>query len=121
MKLIRMFSCLHACALDYIYNEPDGTTKILGIDGLHDDTLRLLETANDESLIYVIVQWIQQMILFALNNGVITAAPPIVSRVFQDLSHGVVTVNNAKKISDTPFPFPYCQTLQLVLVVHLIT
>jgi len=53
-----------------------------------------------------------------MQTGVITAAPPIVSRVFQDLSMGVVTVNNAKKISDTPFPFPYCQSLQMVLLVH---
>eukprot|EP00928_Gymnodinium_smaydae_P053575 TRINITY_DN37537_c0_g1_i1.p1 TRINITY_DN37537_c0_g1~~TRINITY_DN37537_c0_g1_i1.p1 ORF type:complete len:518 (-),score=52.31 TRINITY_DN37537_c0_g1_i1:101-1591(-) len=118
LKLIRVFSSLHACALDHIYGEEDGTTKIIGIDGLDDESLDLMNLADDEALIYVIVQWVQQMILHNINEGVITTAPPIVSRVFQDLSQGIVTVNNAKKISETPFPFPYCQTLQMVLVVH---
>eukprot|EP00928_Gymnodinium_smaydae_P052602 TRINITY_DN3660_c0_g1_i3.p1 TRINITY_DN3660_c0_g1~~TRINITY_DN3660_c0_g1_i3.p1 ORF type:complete len:643 (+),score=105.58 TRINITY_DN3660_c0_g1_i3:75-1931(+) len=120
MKLIRMFSCLHACALDHIYGKVDGDTVILGVDGLDDDTLELMNLADDEALVYVIVQWIQQMILHNISNGVITTPAPIVSRVFQDISQGVVTVNNAKKISETPFPFPYCQTLQVVLVIHAI-
>merc|ERR1712087_796547 len=67
---------------------------------------------------YVLVQWIQQMICHNLDTGVISTPPPIVSRVFQDLSSGVVTLNNLSKVSHTPFPLPYAQTLSTAIILH---
>jgi len=67
---------------------------------------------------YVLIQWIQQMILHNLDTGVIATPAPIVSRVFQDLSTGVVITNNVSKVSHTPFPFPYAQTLSTAICLH---
>jgi len=118
LKLVRLMSCLHANALDFIAPPGDRVQKVLGIAGLDHDTLKLMSVCEDETLLYVLVQWIQQMILHNIETGVIPTPPPIVSRVFQDLSTGIVTLNNVRKISETPFPFPYAQALSTVIVMH---
>lgn len=118
LKLARLMSCLHANALDFIAGEGNRVQKCLGIAGLDKETLSLMNVCEDETLMYVLVQWIQQMILYNMGKGVISTPPPIVSRVFQDLSTGIVTLNNAKKISETPFPLPYAQALSTVIIMH---
>lgn len=45
-------------------------------------------------------------------------APPIQSRMFQELSNGMLGFNNCLKISDVPFPFPYAQLLTVVLSLY---
>jgi hypothetical protein len=119
LKLARLMSALHANALDFISGDNlPRSQKALGVGGLDPETLKLMNVCEDETLIYVLVQWIQQMILHNMSTGVITTPPPIVSRVFQDLSTGIVTLNNVRKISETPFPFPYAQTLSTIIVLH---
>merc|ERR1711957_656215 len=44
--------------------------------------------------------------------------PPILSRAFQELSRGMVNLNNVRKIKEIPFPFPYAQMIQVMLLVH---
>merc|ERR1711964_638424 len=96
----------------------DRSQNCLGIKGLDAETLKLMNVCDDETVMYVLVQWIQQMVLHNLETGVISTPPPIVSRVFQDLSSGVVTLNNLSKVSHTPFPFPYAQTLSPAILLH---
>jgi len=45
-----------------------------------------MNICEDETLMYVLVQWIQQMILHNLETGVIATPPPIVSRVLGGMS-----------------------------------
>jgi hypothetical protein len=52
------------------------------------------------------------------RNGIINSPPPIVSRVFQELSRGIVNVQNAKKITEIPFPFPYAQIMTLMILLQ---
>jgi putative membrane protein len=49
---------------------------------------------------------------------VIPVAPPILTRVFQEISRGLVNLNNVKKIRDFPFPFPYAQMITMMLMMH---
>eukprot|EP00971_Amphidinium_carterae_P022269 439154-Amphidinium_carterae.1 len=44
-------------------------------------------------------------------------APPIQSRMYQEVSNGMLGFNNSLKIADVPFPFPYAQLLDLSLIV----
>jgi len=46
----------------------------------------------------------------------IDIAPPVQSRMYQELSNGMLGFNNSLKIADVPFPFPYAQLLTLALV-----
>merc|ERR550537_999437 len=46
----------------------------------------------------------------------VIAQAPIQSRIYQELSYGMLGWNQARKIADIPFPFPYAQLLTLMLV-----
>lgn len=120
--LIRLFSLLHPSALEYVctMSVEEEQFSIIGVRGIDTASIEFIHTTDGDTKIYVIIQWIQQLILSNLDTGVLPVAPPIVSRVFQDLSTGIVTLNNARKISDTPFPFPYAQMVSVVLMMHLI-
>lgn len=53
-----------------------------------------------------------------MNDGVLPVAPPVLSRAFQELSRGIVNLQNARKIADFPFPYPYAQVSILMLLLH---
>jgi len=40
------------------------------------------------------------------------------SRVFQELSRGIVNLNNARKIKEFPFPFPWPQMITALLIIQ---
>merc|ERR1719387_3325387 len=66
----------------------------------------------------VVLQWLQKLILEAEKNGTIKVAPPILSRVYNQLGNGIVNLNNARKISDFPIPFPLAQMITVMLMFH---
>merc|ERR1711966_95169 len=47
-----------------------------------------------------------------ISEGGMAAPPPVVSRVYQELSNGLLGMTQAKKVADIPFPFPYAQIVQ---------
>merc|ERR1719277_1567421 len=65
----------------------------------------------------VILHLIQSLITCAHMDGLIDIPPPILSRVFQTISRGFVNLLNAKKITDTKFPFPFVQMIVCLLAV----
>merc|ERR1719359_1135939 len=48
-------------------------------------------------------------------------SPPILSRLYQVISDGTLGFSQASKITDTPFPFPYQNIIQLFLWVYCLT
>jgi len=59
--------------------------------------------------------WMQKMVRLITkrhHQGGLAAPPPIVSRIFQELSNGLLGFENAHKITAIPFPFPYTQIVQ---------
>ena len=46
--------------------------------------------------------------------------PPVLSRVYQELSNGMLGFNQSLKLADVPFPFIFAQILEAMLVVFLI-
>lgn len=57
--------------------------------------------------------WILQDL--ALISPDLDIAPPIQSRVYQDLSEGMLGFHQAMKLADIPFPFPFAQSISLLL------
>jgi predicted membrane chloride channel (bestrophin family) len=62
----------------------------------------------------VIMYWI--IYDLAKVSSDIEAAPPIQSRMYQELSNGMLGFNQCIKLADVPFPFPYAQMLTWLLV-----
>lgn len=65
---------------------------------------------------YVALQWIQRLVVENSRNGVLDVSGPILSRVFQEFSIGIVHFIDAKKLQAVPFPFEFAQMVWIMLV-----
>lgn len=83
-----------------------------GVTGLPTKAeLEALQSSTDRP--NVVMYWIINQL--AWISGDILIAAPIQSRVYQELSNGMLGFNQAQKIADVPFPFPYAQLLLVLL------
>merc|ERR1719350_2766495 len=108
-------SLLFCSAVHQISEMDDESLEILDTSGLDVQSLTFMADQNEKC--EVIMQWIQQLIVEKYNTGVLNVAPPILSRVFQELSNGYTNVNSARSITDVPFPFPYAQLITVMLLI----
>jgi len=118
--LVRLMSLCHGSSLEEIAGD---SIKMVTIDvlGLDNGTLNHLSScAVDHKFnkVEVMLHLIQSLITRALDDGVLKIPPPIASRVYQTISRGFVNLLNAKKITDTRFPFPYAQLITFLLFIH---
>eukprot|EP00971_Amphidinium_carterae_P224640 4456582-Amphidinium_carterae.1 len=67
----------------------------------------------------LIGQWLLELVMEGIDEGVVQAPPPIVSRAFQEFSNGMVAFHDGMKLGTTPFPFPYTQITATMLLSHL--
>merc|ERR1719396_290098 len=68
----------------------------------------------------IILQWIQRGMILHVQSGVLPVAPPILSRAFQEVSRGIVNLQNARKIADFPYPYPLAQISMILQIVHFV-
>lgn len=84
------------------------------------DETSLMTLMQSDSKVTLIVQWINTLVLEHVSSGALTIPPPILTRAFQQLANGMVAFQNSVKISSTPFPFPYAQACDALLLMHFI-
>lgn len=113
--MVRLVSLLFFSALQQVGDLKDESFEILDQRGLQSSSLEFLQECGDMK-IDVIIQWIQKLIVLNMENGLLPAPPPVCSRVFQELSNGVVDLSNAQKLTDILFPFPYAQMVTTMLL-----
>lgn len=119
--LMRLMSLMHGSALDEISGCDDDRYEVLDIHGLDAKTLRFLRDCKEKlgfNRVEALQHMIQVLVTHNHHSGVLTIPPPILSRIYQTLSRGLVNLLNARKIKDTSFPFPYAQVILLLLCVH---
>lgn len=122
--LVRLFIMLHAMALGEIEDSNSEeyeeilafNMEVIDLDGI--DEVSLLTLKDADAKVELVFQWIQQLIVENINTGVLSIPPPILSRVFQELANGMVAFHEAIQVSTIPFPFPYAQTCELLLLWH---
>jgi len=117
-KLLRLFSLLHGAAMAEVQDScegPDGDASLSDAKYLFKQNLIDIESLDQTSLIAVcecdckvelIFQWVQQLIVDGVKDGILTIPAPILSRSFQEIATGMVHFHEALKISTVPFPFP---------------
>jgi len=120
--IVRLMSLCHGSALEEI---AQGHLTLDTIDtiGLDDQTLNHLNDCSKNygfNKVEVMLHLLQSMIVKALEDGILNIPAPICSRVFQTISRGFVNLLNAKKITDTSFPFPYAQLIAMLLFINII-
>lgn len=75
----------------------------------------LLATSHDK--VHTICLWITQAIMVEVRHGTLDAPPPITTRIFQEISQGVLGFHQALKVAHVPFPFPFAQMVAFLLSV----
>ena len=63
-------------------------------------------------------QWIQVAIMHGIQDKVVTAPPPIISRCFQEIANGNVRFQDALKVKSIPFPPAYQLVCDLLHLMH---
>lgn len=122
LLITRLFSLIHAVAFAEIEDTNDFETtgapnfEILDLQSIDDQSLMALKECEHKA--ELVFQWIQNIIVDAHEAKIVSAPPPIVSRAFHELASGMVHYHDAMKISMIPFPFPYAQTCDVLLLVH---
>eukprot|EP00403_Amphidinium_massartii_P005378 CAMPEP_0178382434 /NCGR_PEP_ID=MMETSP0689_2-20121128/6490_1 /TAXON_ID=160604 /ORGANISM="Amphidinium massartii, Strain CS-259" /LENGTH=665 /DNA_ID=CAMNT_0020002635 /DNA_START=33 /DNA_END=2030 /DNA_ORIENTATION=+ len=120
--LVRLFSMLHAAALAEIEDEEDEerclslTFDLIDAWGIDEASMKTIQ--ESDARVELIFEWIQMLVVENINTGVLSIPPPILSRAFQEVANGMVQFHEAFKISTIPFPFPYAQTCDCLLVIH---
>lgn len=77
-----------------------------------------LDQVDDK--VALIALWIVQATMVEIRAGTLDAAPPILSRIYQQLSAGMLGFHQAHKVAMVPFPFPFAQMVSYILVVFYI-
>lgn len=114
--LIRLGSILYCCALQQVAEMDDDAFEVLEVNDIERASLDYLQNASDR--VEIILQWITRLIMEKVDDHVIIASPPVLSRVFQELSRGFAELNAARNIRDIHFPFPYSQMVTSMVLVQ---
>jgi len=83
------------------------------IDGTDEkETTALKHAASEGCPVHFLMQKLVRLVARRHKAGGLAAPPPIVSRIFQELSNGFLAFQGANKVATIPFPFPYAQIVQ---------
>lgn len=115
-RLVRLVSLLYASALEQVTTIHDPHLEVIALEGFELEQFVFMSTAHDRC--EVVLQWLQRLIVEADSTEIIKVAPPILSRVYNQLGNGIVNLNNARKITDFPIPFPLAQMVTFMLLFH---
>mmetsp|Transcript_6268 Transcript_6268/g.16776 ORF Transcript_6268/g.16776 Transcript_6268/m.16776 type:complete len:440 (-) Transcript_6268:56-1375(-) len=120
-RVIRLISILHALALAEMEDSNGGpykafNTELIDPDGLEAESMPVLGQA--ECKVALALEWMLVLIVENIKTGVLNIPPPILSRVFQQLGDGMVSLHEGVMISTIPFPFPYAQACDCLLLIH---
>lgn len=117
-KICGLFSLLHGM----------GLAELAEGDALNMPVLTGLCVADVEVLLgqqgveltadrtFAVLMWVCQELTQAMTEGHMNVPAPIMSRMYQEISIGMLAFNNAMKIHDTPFPFPYAQIISTLMM-----
>jgi hypothetical protein len=81
------------------------------LGGVSDNEIKFLQRARGPSAKMTLAwHWLSEFIIREhLSGSLGNVGPPIISRIFQFLSDGMIFYNHARKTMYIPFPFPHAQ------------
>lgn len=116
VHLAKTASLLFASALQQVCDLDDDVLQVLNTDGIGRKSM--LHLVHSEVKTEILMQWCERLILDADRRKVIDVSPPVLSRLFQELGNGTVILQKVRNIKEVPFPFPYAQMLNFMLILH---
>lgn len=79
-----------------------------------EESIELKATSDKMSLVSM---WINESVWRSQRSKLCCVPPPIVSRVFQEMSNGMLAYNQSMKLVMVQFPFPFAQMIALLMTV----
>eukprot|EP00927_Polykrikos_kofoidii_P068661 TRINITY_DN6399_c0_g1_i7.p1 TRINITY_DN6399_c0_g1~~TRINITY_DN6399_c0_g1_i7.p1 ORF type:complete len:489 (+),score=49.40 TRINITY_DN6399_c0_g1_i7:59-1468(+) len=120
--IVRLFSMLETFCLVELSaeNHVDGSEvpfcfPILDTSFFDEETMTAIK--ESEYPVDLLVQWVQSVIVDAMGSHVLSAPPPICTRVFQELQSGLAWYQQAQQITEIPIPFPYTLATRSVIAI----
>lgn len=118
----KLFSILNFCGHD---RSPQARTQynaarpMLVLGGVSKNEIYYLQKARGPSAkVTLAMNWLSEFIIREQLAGSLgDVGPPIISRLFQFLSDGMIYYNHGRKIMYTPFPFPHAQLSAFFIVI----
>eukprot|EP00413_Alexandrium_margalefii_P028114 CAMPEP_0204576132 /NCGR_PEP_ID=MMETSP0661-20131031/41598_1 /ASSEMBLY_ACC=CAM_ASM_000606 /TAXON_ID=109239 /ORGANISM="Alexandrium margalefi, Strain AMGDE01CS-322" /LENGTH=231 /DNA_ID=CAMNT_0051584849 /DNA_START=11 /DNA_END=703 /DNA_ORIENTATION=+ len=90
--------------------------EVLGWDNFDDETKLTVQRSDNK--VPLIMFWWYCNVSRAIDEGMLKAPPPLLSRVYDELGAGIVHAEDAVKLKTTPFPFHYTQATVWLLWLH---
>jgi len=117
-RIISLYSLLCATALgSLVHNE-----SLEVIEGVNKkETLLHLNHEEVCDQVFLVRTWVEDSLIRRRDQGGLSIPAPICTRIFQELSTGMLAYNDCTKIVDTPFPFPYAQMITGSLLFMMLT
>eukprot|EP00928_Gymnodinium_smaydae_P015107 TRINITY_DN15537_c0_g1_i1.p1 TRINITY_DN15537_c0_g1~~TRINITY_DN15537_c0_g1_i1.p1 ORF type:complete len:491 (-),score=29.99 TRINITY_DN15537_c0_g1_i1:225-1697(-) len=115
-QLVRLMSLLFALSLQRVTTMAELEFQVIDMHCLEQESIEHLRGSSNK--VEIVLQWIQRLLVKNTRNGILDVAPPILSRVFQELSSGYVILQDVEKITEFQFPFPYCQLLSVLIILQ---
>lgn len=115
-RFIRVLSLLHAAASAELRGIDGSRFEFIDLDGLDLDSVDKVKYF--EHPVTLVSQWCMELVMEAVDGGVIAAPPPIVSRAYHEFANGMIAFHDAAKIQCTKFPFAYTQLTAVMLLAH---
>merc|ERR1719313_652155 len=107
---------MHGAGLMQVTSMEECAFDIIDLEDFDHDAIHFLDGTFDPC--EVSLQWIQRLIVHAEANQIIKVAPPILSRVYNQLGNGIVKLCEARKIAKFSIPFPFAQMVTIMLLTH---
>merc|ERR1712061_29803 len=90
--------------------------ELIDVQGIDEDSLKVMK--HSAARVELVFEWIQLLIVENIETGVLSIPAPILSRAFQEIANGMVAFHEAVNITYIPFPFPYAQICDILLIMH---
>lgn len=93
--------------------------EVLG--GVDERALDQLLSIGDHGWVEFVHARIIRVICDRMTSGGLNFPPPIISRIFQEISTGTLMSASAQKIAQVPFPWPFFDVMRLIKYYFLLT
>lgn len=124
IRLMSMLNAMSLAELEEINAEtPDNhhanrafKYDLIDPEGIDAASLRYL--AACDSKVELLVTWICNLLVQTRKDNIIEIPDPVMSRIIDAMEIGTSAFYDAVRITEIPFPFPYAQACDFLLVIH---
>eukprot|EP01024_Parvocaulis_polyphysoides_P014826 TRINITY_DN16220_c0_g1_i2.p1 TRINITY_DN16220_c0_g1~~TRINITY_DN16220_c0_g1_i2.p1 ORF type:complete len:459 (+),score=57.88 TRINITY_DN16220_c0_g1_i2:128-1504(+) len=92
-----------------------------GLHQGHLDALKHVYVPGPAERVHTVMNWVHQYIMERRQQGGLKIEPPIITRLYQVFSEGMLGFEQCRKFCDTPFPFPWAQAVLVFLLIYTVT